>query len=299
MLPDQLQIFFMPRIASNLRVLSAALLLLFPLLVTAQDVEGIVPYPQATTKRMDTKINTDYTLALSKVRKVNGFWQLEKQRRLLGDLHSVTYELAKSVSADEAYEHFATQLQALASPLFQCKARACGSSNQWANFVFNEKRLYGPETEQRYLAAKNADSFFALYVIKRGNKRVYVRLDRLQAKGDAASDANAIKRFSFARYPLQRNEQLSPLARRWLLKNLNTLRESNQFIWVVAHRNAQAGSGVEQLLKQAQQDAQFLKRMLIERGIAAERIETFAVGPLAPLEGANGKGRIELLLLNP
>jgi hypothetical protein len=282
-----------------------AALSLLPAVAVAEDITGskdlaeIERFPDASIVRFAEQQQSDYTLALSKVRKVNGVWQLEKERRLKGDLSSITYQLAKTVSADEAYTHFAEQLTAQADVLFRCKARACGSSNQWANFVFGEKRLYGPQDGQRYLAVKRGDDYYVLYVIKRGNKRVYVRLDRLTGAAVSVAGEAAAERFSFTRYPLQRNEQLTALARRWLLQALPVLRDSEQMIWVVAHRSAKSAESVEQLLQLSQQDAQLLKQSLIERGIDAARIETFAVGPLAPLNGANAEGRIELLLLNP
>jgi len=34
--------------------------------------------------------------------------------------------------------------------MFQCEARACGPSVQWANRMFQQRVLYGTESSQRY-----------------------------------------------------------------------------------------------------------------------------------------------------
>ena len=77
-----------------------------------------------------------------------------------------------------------------AQRLFSCDARDCGSSNEWANGVFNVRELYGPDRNQVYRAyvIEQAEhwSYIALYLIERGNQRSYVHIDHLRVQGVGA-----------------------------------------------------------------------------------------------------------------
>lgn len=267
------------------------------------EISGIKPFLNSTVARYSAPSLQAYTLALSDVKKVNGVWRIETQRKLNATTTSITYEIAKSVSSQKAYQFFEKQLQNLGvKRLFSCKARACGSSNQWANMVFSEKRLYGPESGQRYLVAELDGAYYVLYVIKRGNKRVYARIDYVQGSSNEkllSSSGNEM-RTSFNRYPLHDNGQLSAVARRWLLSAALKLKKSQQPIWIIAHRYGD--QSVEQLQLLAKQDAQLLSDNLQQRGIAASRIQIFSAGPLAPL-AINGdlqgrQDRVEIFMFD-
>lgn len=110
----------------------------------------------------------------------------EREVVALGQLTALTYELPRSHSAEEAFAAAREALQAQAAELlYWCVGRECGSSNLWANAVFANATLYGPDEQQSYallrLAAPRQDSLLALYSITRGSKRAYLHVELLQA----------------------------------------------------------------------------------------------------------------------
>ncbi|MOA12675.1 hypothetical protein D3C78_1326890 [compost metagenome] len=74
--------------------------------------------------------------------------------------------------------------------LYWCEGRECGSSSLWANAIFANAKLYGPEERQSYmllhLAAPRQDSLLALYGITRGNRRAYLHVEQLDANASLA-----------------------------------------------------------------------------------------------------------------
>jgi hypothetical protein len=126
-----------------------------------------------------------YILPTSAMRKVNGEIGAEFNLYLSGQLTSYTWEMMPGLSAKVAYDTALEELTlADAEVIYQCHGRACGSSIQWANKVFNQSRLYGLDTQQSYAALKKDTpqglDYYALYSTQRGNKKVYLHLEMIQ-----------------------------------------------------------------------------------------------------------------------
>jgi hypothetical protein len=128
-----------------------------------------------------------YTFPISAMRKVNGVIGAEYNLFLSGNLTGTTWQMLPGLSAKTAYDSALKELKAKnAQVIYQCHGRACGSSNQWANQVFSQSRLYGLDTQQSYAALKqdtlNGPHYYALYSTERGNKKVYLHLEMIQGK---------------------------------------------------------------------------------------------------------------------
>ena len=122
-------------------------------------------------------------IALSKNKKVDGRWLFENELKLSGDLEQTLYQ----IETDEPLENVAAFYrvwvkQSVREVQFACEARLCGSSNQWANGFFHQKLLYGPDANQYYWVIKQGDIYWVLYLIERGNKRIYLYTERLQTQ---------------------------------------------------------------------------------------------------------------------
>ena len=65
---------------------------------------------------------------------------------------------------------------------FTCRGRDCGRSNGWANQVFGQAILYGPEANQFYIAADQDGELVSAYVIERGNRRIYAHVEALRPR---------------------------------------------------------------------------------------------------------------------
>ncbi len=126
-----------------------------------------------------------YTLPTSAMRKVNGVIGAEYNLSLSGQLSSYTWEMMPGISAKIAYDKALEELKTVnAQVLYQCHGRSCGSSNQWANQVFHQSRLYGLDSQQSYAALKQDTlkgvNYYALYSTERGNRKVYLHLEMIQ-----------------------------------------------------------------------------------------------------------------------
>lgn len=155
----------------------------------SSDYAGIERFPGARIVDYRVDNNTFYALALGRMQRVNGRVSPRESERYQGDLRRITYEIPSGFGAAEVFSHFSEQLLGGGGEaLFNCQGRDCGSSNFWANDLFGSRILYGPEGGQYYMAARyqlsvdgeSVKGYAALYVITRGNRRLYAHLDFLE-----------------------------------------------------------------------------------------------------------------------
>lgn len=151
--------------------------------------------PQATIVEQSTYPEKQYIVALDKYRKVDNRWVPRDWQRRAGQLRRYTLEMPRDYVEADVFGYYNDQLPDNASLLFGCDGRACGESNNWANDHFNVKQLYGTDASQFYRtyripsepkAEDNViqvgDVYVTLYVVRRGNRRLYVQLDTLYSR---------------------------------------------------------------------------------------------------------------------
>ncbi|MNZ67447.1 hypothetical protein D3C78_856970 [compost metagenome] len=122
----------------------------------------------------------------SALRRISGRLRVDGEIDVVGRLSALTYELPAGHSSGDAFAQARTALLAQgAQPLHWCEGRECGASSLWANNVFGNARLYGPDEQQAYLllqlAAPRQDSLLVLYAITRGTRRAYLHVEQLEA----------------------------------------------------------------------------------------------------------------------
>ena len=157
-------------------------------LVVSLSVQAEVDLEVTKNSRLIEQVQRDapfYTLPISAMRKVNGVIAAEYNMQLSGSINSYTWEVLPGLSAKVVYEKALQELQmADAQIMYQCYGRTCGSSNQWANQVFKQSRLYGLDSQQSYAALKQIGktglNYYAVYSTQRGNKKVYFHLEMIQ-----------------------------------------------------------------------------------------------------------------------
>jgi hypothetical protein len=137
----------------------------------------------------------EWQLALSKNRKVDGDWIFDDYQNITGSLESVTYRIFTSKRLLEISRFYQTYAETGDNKklLFSCKGRSCGSSNEWANRYFGVRELYGPDVNQRYWAMQFDDAYLALYLIERGNGRIYLQAETLRINADKQPKQNPSK----------------------------------------------------------------------------------------------------------
>lgn len=143
---------------------------------------SVTPFAHVSAVQQDRVAQADYQFIIGSIRRINNQLRAEREVRATGELLRATWQITDGYSPDDAFRDALQQLtEQPHTLLYACEGRECGSSSLWANQVFNNARLYGPEEDQRYLALRldsEPQQFIALYSITRGNKRSYLHLDQ-------------------------------------------------------------------------------------------------------------------------
>lgn len=140
--------------------------------------------PQSQVLHQTRAEVNSYLIALGKYRRSRGLWVPEEFLRKAGTLQRLTLELPEYYTEQEAFDHYKNQLPDSSQVLFECSARDCGESNNWANMHFRVKQLYGQNASQLYGVYSWVDAeddskinYLTLYTVRRGNDRLYTQVD--------------------------------------------------------------------------------------------------------------------------
>ena len=146
-------------------------------------------FPDSEIISVEFDEDVNYRLVLSGLQRTRGLVTPESSERLRGDVTKIVYEVSQEFTGEDVYNFFQQQLQERNyTDLFTCSGRGCGSSNYWANDIFGNRILYGPERNQYYLAVRadnglETSPHLALYIITRGNRRIYAYLEIIEVGG--------------------------------------------------------------------------------------------------------------------
>jgi hypothetical protein len=203
----------------------------------------------------------------SALRRISGRLRVDGEIDVVGRLSALTYELPRGHGSSEAFAQARAALLAQgARPLHWCEGRECGASSLWANNVFGNARLYGPDEQQAYLllqlAAPRQDSLLALYAITRGTRRAYLHVELLEAgtpQGEHLPNAETLLRQLKEAGVLELAQLPAEPADPWLALLARALR---------------LDTGVRLLL--SGEAAPTWREALIERGTRAARLESTA-----------------------
>ena len=157
----------------------------------SQDLPALSRFPHAQIVTYTTDAAAERTYPQSSIRRISNQLRIEQPVDVSGQLTALTYQLPDGRTSAEAFTAARKALLAEgADPLYWCEGRDCGSSSLWANAIFDNSRLYGPDDQQAYLlvrlAAPHNNSLIALYGITRGNRRAYLHVEQLEANSSLA-----------------------------------------------------------------------------------------------------------------
>jgi hypothetical protein len=202
---------------ASLFVIAAAVFVLFvPQQAVADKAFALTLHPRAQVLKDSNYIEKDYIIALDKYRKKEDRWVPRKWQRQSGQLQRYTIEMPRDYVEEDVFFYYKAQIPDSAERLFGCKGRQCGESNNWANDYFGVKQLYGTDDSQIFsvyriptpkviaeteemrgpgvtgdvdnLAAldkpmlPHADIYITLYIVRRGNERLYTQLETLYVR---------------------------------------------------------------------------------------------------------------------
>jgi len=235
--------------------------------------------------------------ALGRVDKTRRDVRIEHEVRASASREWATYEMPAGTAVGDVADHYLSLIGG--EPLFSCGGRDCGRSNLWANEIFKQAMLYGPDANQYYFAGEFSDHLIALYIIERGNKRVYAHLEALKPESRVSLQHNTeiVARLAGDGQVVvdgltpARTGALTP-ADQELLQALSAGLQilSGQTVYVVCH--LYGPETAEVLLERAINCAEAAARNLGSAG--GPDLVPFAAGPLLPRVGSNS--RVELVL---
>jgi hypothetical protein len=164
-------------------------LLVLPVLADppgAQDLQELPRFPRSEIVAQARQDDVERVIPQGAVRRISGRLRYREAIDAQGRLTRLTYQLPESHTALEAFDAARESLlEQGAHLLFWCQGRDCGESSLWANSVFDDATLYGPDDNQAYallrLDEPRADTLLLLYAITRGNRRAYLHVERLEA----------------------------------------------------------------------------------------------------------------------
>ena len=268
-------------------------------------------FPDSEMTSLEFVEDTNYRLILSSLQRARGLVSSENSEMLRGDITKIIYEVAPEFTGEDVFEYFNNEAaQRNYRNLFSCSGRECGSSNYWANDVFGNRVLYGPERNQYYsvfnATTEGREDFIAMYIITRGNRRVYVYFEFIEPGGtqsriDIFDSDRLLSELQAERSVVLKNIEFEndlSLTRDSDISYLISLLEKNPSLkfYLVAHLYQEEGKS-EELVTRSDQRANVLRQVLLGRGIDREQIQAYGVGPFAPNCGDERcTDRVELVM---
>jgi len=254
-------------------------------------------YPGAELVKESGPAPGNQRIVLGALEKIQNHVEPEVQKFVSGDRYSFTYRLSEARRTGQVSDFFRDQIVARGQLMFECHGRRCGSSNYWANGVFRQAILYGPEQYQHYLAARfegQTDSIALIYVAERGTGDIYLQLEviEVQTPGERVEpDTISAALTSQGRYLLMDDADD---------KTVNAIvqllaRDEGMVLWVVGHSYLGVGESIADAMQRSMQEANAYIARLRRAGANPDQLQGYGVGPLVPLDTSSAD-RLELVL---
>ena len=236
----------------------------------------------------------NHRVVLGSLQRTRGVVVPEDSELLRGNVTRITYEASQDFTGEDVYRFFLQQMRDKNyREMFTCVGRACGSGNYWANDIFRNRALYGPERNQYYLSMQaglglQTEPRISIYVITRGNRRIYAYVEIVEVGGAVGASASieallvALRTDGAVVLPALNYDDYDRLpAGADFTVPLGILQADDSLqVYLVGH--LQGDGGVEELTRRSRVRAEWLREALISAGVDAARITAAGVGPLAP-----------------
>lgn len=287
--------------AAQVAVLCASLVVAAGVGAAALQLSSLIPeYPRSElVEYEDEKEIKTHEIIMGTLKKSGGIVEPEASEFVVGRRIASTWYIPNEQRTRLVKNFFRDRLAEKGEIVFECSGYDCGSSNYWANNVFDRSILYGPEQNQHYFLTRIDDEhtyYVATYVALRGTRKLYAHADviisereqevlsgagiveGLQSKGRVVIDAGAI------------DESVDNVVEAMRLA-------PSMRIAVVSHLGRERGESVPQTIARSEEIAKAFVDSLIERGVNQTRVQAYGVGPLSPLD-RDIVERLELVLIS-
>jgi hypothetical protein len=157
----------------------------------SRDPLGLERFPHSWIvdyRRDETVSARDFVVG--RVERLRRDTRVQELLRVEGTLESAIYRIPEGTPVADVAAHYRSILEG--GLLFRCAGRDCGRSNEWANQVFGKAILFGPDGNQQYLAWEWQGRLISVYVIERGNRRIYANVQVLVPADEGDLGANAL-----------------------------------------------------------------------------------------------------------
>lgn len=254
----------------------------------------------------------EYVLPLGPMERVDGRWQPENKRSMQASINRQTLEFGAQVSEQQVFELY--QQKALshnAQTLYRCQGRDCGQSNRWANDFFHRYQLYGSEGSQRlstqWFKSAGREHYLILYMVRRGNKRIYLQQDLLSRPVSSTASAIPVPQSGSLWQQLENHGLLRLDTNNGAIINVAagvSVREPwLQALSVVLAQHPRVSIEVvahsylgESSMASSKSLADSVRDKLVKAGLDAGRIKSHGLGSLAPLQTVPESPRVDILL---
>ncbi|MBL4800049.1 MAG: DUF4892 domain-containing protein [Oleispira sp.] len=145
-------------------------------------------FPRATLVQSEEFDDTEYRLVLSGLKRRQTVTSGKVERLLNGDVKRELWQLSSNHNLSQVMDHYLKQWNG--EVLYQCDGLDCGSSNFWANKIFNNAKLYGRDTQQSYavvIDSQQKDKIHVLYAVQRNKQTIFFNIDEVDSS-DAVED---------------------------------------------------------------------------------------------------------------
>ncbi|MBL4606590.1 MAG: DUF4892 domain-containing protein [Pseudomonadales bacterium] len=236
-----------------------------------------------------------YRLPLGTLKRKEGSLHPEYEKKLIGEVTHLTYEIKRDYSPSEVFHHYLDFFieREQYQTLYHCESRACGSNSHWANKIFSQKVLNGLVDTQRYVALRAPSAskvdYIALYFVQRGNKKNYLHLDFIDIEDSLGGEEQDFSRLSTAGFVVLKGLVFSSSGELNIERSQSVLDDLLQWIsqnpeqgfTLVAHSKPRGDIAVA--LKQSAYAADsvltYVKSKIAKLGSG---LHAHGIGPLAP-----------------
>jgi hypothetical protein len=146
-------------------------------------------FPRAVLVETETFDNTEYRLVLSSLQHRKAVTSGEVERLISADVKRTFWQLSSNHNVPQIMAHYLNQWDG--EVLYQCGGLDCGSSNFWANKIFNNAKLYGRDINQAYAVvtdSKKKNKTYVLYAIQRSKETIYFNIDEVDSSDAIEND---------------------------------------------------------------------------------------------------------------
>ncbi|MGA0839712.1 MAG: DUF4892 domain-containing protein [Pseudomonadales bacterium] len=282
----------------------AVLLASFASLVRAEEPVDSDPAPFGLAapfqaENVDSEVGAPsavHTFMMGRLDRLERDGRGSKALRAEGTVEAATYRYPAGTDPMALVDHYARLLEG--ALVYRCAGRDCGRSSEWANALFGNSLLYGPDARQAYAAWVRDGQLIAVYAVERGNRRVYSHVRVITpSDSDGLNPAAVVARQLSAQHwavipdlvPGSDGElAASALAAATALSG----ELGPEPLWVVCHVGG--GDSPELLVAASDRCAATVARALGDARPGLQ-VKAFGVGPLVPRPLA-GSSRVELVL---